>query len=886
MGHRIRRISTVGRRFRIGVFGLITGVVATPAFANSAVGLSVRLDRHAFYQGEEIPVRVVCANTEKARLQDLQLQVSIEGLVEQRRKITSLDINESASYLLRIPSSGLRSGRYSITIKLDSPQGRITCSEAQIYLARRPNADRMPVWLWPHKAFLDQLKPFDGRSKRTLDWWASHGFTEVAVGEGNSEAMLGALDYALTLGLNVCLMPNGGLVSAPSFEATDEEVWYQGLGDRELEQNNAAPRKLNPFHPKVIAWHDRENEQLMRRVADYPQIRSAFFNSEIVDQLTVNLNELGKQRMEQALGFGPQELGEPNFVQPGVVADDDRSLQFHRYVYKQGNGLAAANQRTADMVHRYRPDVLTINDPFRSRALLDGFSGIDVVGSWTYTNPDPKLMLYVETLRAACRNTDQIPLSTVTLLNYPGELTPSEKDWTMMGPGRLAVTTWINLSRAPRMLCYYFSSGCDPFAALEDDLKTPKKDVSEEALPPSTYSMIKRLAVEVLQPLGGLIRQCEVAPRRIAVLSSDTSALLRRREPLLGHYPNMQVHHFYTVLAMAHLPADIVLEEQIERHGLNGYDVLVLPQCDTLPMSVYDKVMDFHDRGGLILADQFLGPDIPGAVRFDFDFTYRKQVTAMAIAKGRGFADWNDHLQPDAARMEAVKGVSALEDQRIMESYAAMLRATLGDRIERAVDSSEPTALVSLLDAKGCRYLVVVNDKRDYDERVGKYRSELGEIVPQTVAITLSDWQDKELIAYDLMARKQLEVEKLDGCYRLDVDLTEVGGTLIALCPRSLEALDVTVPATVVRGAKTHASVRLLDAAGFTPLGLQPIRFSVYDTDDRVHEVSDYHLLHNGLATLELIPALNDPSGKWRIVVDDLITGRQSSATFDVISAE
>ncbi|MCI0331931.1 MAG: hypothetical protein L0228_01740 [Planctomycetes bacterium] len=865
---------------------MIVETAGSSGFANPAADLSMQLNRHAFYVGEEIPVEIVCTNTGSDPLEDIHLEASIDGLIEQQNEIASLEEKESIPCLLRMPSSGLRAGRYKIIIALHSPQGRVATCEAEISLARRPTGDRMPVWMWPHKAFLDQLKPFDDRSKRTLDWWASHGFTDVAVGEGISDGVLDGLDYALTLGLNVCLMPHGGLEATPSFGEQGEEVWFKGPGDQKLYGIAGKYRILNPFHPKVIAWHDRENEQLMRRVASYPQIRSAFFNSEVVDQLRVNLNVQGKQRMEEALGFGPEELGEHDFVKPGVVADDDRRLKFHRYVYKKGNGLAAANQRTADMLHRYRPDLLTINDPFRSWALLDGFPGIDVIGSWTYTNPDPKLMLYVETLRAACRNTDQIPLSTVTLLNYPGELTPSEKDWTMMGPGRLAVTTWINLSRAPRILGYYFSSACDPFNALEDDLTTPKKDISEEALPPSTYEMMQRLAEEVFQPLGGVIRQCEVEPRRIAVLNSDTSALIRDRKPLLGHYPNIQIQHFYTVLAMAQLPADIVFEEEIERYGLGGYDVLVLPQCDVLPKSVYDKVMDFHDRGGLIIADQYLGPEIPNVVKFAFDFSYRKHVTAIAIAKGRGYADWNDQLQPNTARMEVVKGVSALEDQKIMESYAAKLRATLGNRIERAVDCSEPTALVSLLDAKGCQYLVVVNDKRDYDERVGKYRAVLGKITPQTVTVTLHHWDDKELVAYDLITHQELKVEKLDGYYRFDVALTEVGGTLIALCPRSVESLDVTVPTTVVRGAKTHVSVRLLDANGHTPLGIQPIRLSLYDANSRLYEVSDYYLLRDGTGSFELNPALNDPHGTWRIVVDDLIASRQKSVTFDVIKGE
>lgn len=884
-GNQTQHASLADRGFRFGLFVLIAVVAATQALAGPAISVTVQLDRHAFYRGEEISARVYCTNLGEERLEDLELQATIAGLVEQTRAIASLGEGQSASFLLRIPSLGLRSGSYRLSVGLRSPQGLLGSAEEEVSIARRPNADRMPVWLWPHKAYLDQLVSFNDQGKRTLDWWADHGFTEVAIGDGYSDAMPQGLDYALTLGLNVCLMPNGGLVGAPGFDANDEDVWFKGEGDADLLPGDDTPGILNPFHPKVIAWHDRETERLMRRVVGYPHIRSAFFNSEIVDQLSANLNDAGTRMMEQHLGFSPQEIGEAHFLQPGVVADDDRSCLFHRYVFKRGNGLAAANERTAAMVHRYRPDIATITDPFRSCALLDGFPGIDVIGSWTYTNPDPKLMLYVETLRAACRDTHQIPLSTVTLLNYPGELTPSDKDWTMMGPGRLAVATWINLSRAPGMLGYYFSSACDPFSALEDDLKTPKKDVSEEVLPPSTYEMMRRLSADVIRPYGGLIRQCRVAPRRIAVLSSDTSALFRRREPLLGHYGNLQAHHFYTVLAMAHLPADVVFEEHIARHGLSDYDVLVLPQCDVLPKSVYEGVLDFQQRGGLIIADQYLGPEVPGALRFDFDFSYRKHVTATAIANGRGFADWNDQLQPDTAKMEAVEGVSALEDQTILESYAARLREAVDDRIVRAVDCSQPTAVINMLNARGGQYLVVVNDKRAYDERLGKYRSELGEIVPQTVAITLNEWNDDELVAYDLMARQKLNVQKLDGRFRFEVALTEIGGTLIALYPRSVANLNVSIPAATRRGSKAYASICLVDAAGLAPAGVQPIRVSLRDAENRAHESSDYYLLQDGTVTVEFTPALNDPTGTWHFVVDDLTAGFRAEQAFEVVDS-
>ncbi len=864
------------------IFALLS-LGAMPIDADASIGIKVQLDRHAFYCGEELSVRLFCANRADTQLEGLELQISLGSLVERSHAIGLLKSKQSFSQQFRLPTIGLRPQSYPLTATLRSSQGVLGKVVETVWIAQRPNPNQMPVWLWPHQAFLNQLTPFDDRSKKTLDWWADHGFTDVAVGEALSDDMLRGLDYAIRRGLHVCILPNGGLRGASEFDKVEEDdLWFK-IGENEFVlESKDGPKLLNPFHPRVAQWHRGQVEQLMGRLADYPQIRTAFFNTEIVDRLRVNQNQAGKRRMNEFLGFTPQEIGDPAFVQPGVLADDDRGYAFQKFVFQGGNGLAVANRRTADAVHRYRPDILTINDPFREHAWLGGFLGVDVIGSWTYTNPDPKLMLYVETLRAACRCTKHIPLSTVTMLNYPGELIPN-KSWTMMGPGRLAVTTWINLSRAPRMLGYYFSSACDPFASLEDDLVTPKKDVSAKALPPSTHAMMQRLAEQVIQPYGELVRRLNVAPRRVAVLSSAASGLYGRSERLLGYYSNLQVHHFYTVLAMAHLPADVIFDDQVRRFGLNDYDVLVLPRCEVLTESVYRTIRDFQDRGGLVIADQYLGPEIPDAISFDFDFTYRKKVTAVAIAEGRGYVNWNDHLQPDTAKLESMQGVSALEDQRILESYAARLRQTLDPRIVRSVDCDQPTALLNLLEGAGGRYLVVVNDRRTYDDRVGEYRAVLGKIVPQTVTITLNDWEHDQLTAYDLMARRALDVKKVDGLFRFEVALTDLGGTLVALYSRPLENLQVTVPAKVQQAEQGRIAIQWSDSQGVAPAGLQPVRVTLRDARGRIHAASGHVCLQRGFALVDFVPALNDILGTWRVTVEDLTTGKQAETIFEVI---
>ena len=182
-------------------------------------------------------------------------------------------------------------------------------------MAHRPNSDRMPVWLWPHKSYLNQLSArFSNTSQATLKWWAEHGMTDLAVGEGYTDDMPEVLDATLALGINANIMPNGGLTSETAFssEPPDSDVWYRGAGD----SGTSAHKLLNPFHPRVIAWHEAENEKLMRHVAGYPHIRMP---SSIQRSSTSSPPMPMKmaRRCSTAAGFRPGQLGERKICTAG-----------------------------------------------------------------------------------------------------------------------------------------------------------------------------------------------------------------------------------------------------------------------------------------------------------------------------------------------------------------------------------------------------------------------------------------------------------------------------------------------------------------------------------------------------------------------------------------
>lgn len=53
----------------------------------------------------------------------------------------------------------------------------------------------------------------------------------------------------------------------------------------------------NPFHPGVSRLQNEANRRLMEFVKDYLQVKTAFFNTEVVDQLGNSRNKAGLDLM-------------------------------------------------------------------------------------------------------------------------------------------------------------------------------------------------------------------------------------------------------------------------------------------------------------------------------------------------------------------------------------------------------------------------------------------------------------------------------------------------------------------------------------------------------------------------------------------------------------
>jgi hypothetical protein len=819
--------------------------------------LILELPRHAYFRGEQIPLTV--------KGPDIVTGSALEIWLGDQRALNGTAAGPSM--MTPVGTAKFKVGQYELKAVIHGA-GRIFSGTAKVSICRRPSANRIEVWLW------------GGGEKYYFD----HGFTItggpswVYYHQPDQAKHLEALDRRMERGVFASIYPCGGITrrDLKGVDPQAEDVAFLGAGRN-------AEALFNPFSPLVERVRRANNDQFMESIGWHPAVKVAFFNTELVDDLWLdNLNRAGVELTRRRLGFTRADRGKPKFVAPGVLADDDRGYRFQRYVYTEGSGLTYANRRTAEDVKRHRPDVWTLTDPYRQAALLGMFPGLDLVGTWTYTNNDPKLMLYVETMRAVTRGTGQRPLQTVTLLNYPGTLVPrsvtgpkegyappgvepGHVGWMLTGPDRTKEVSWIILSRAPKLIGYYYSSACNPqkYNRPEDQFRVPH----------ATSDAIQELSQRVFRPYGPMITRLGVAPRTVAVLSSQLSRLYGTSPRTIG-YPNQQIYGFYSVLAMAHLNADVLFDEHVEQGLLKDYQVLVLPKCEVVTEKMLGEIRALAQRGGRLISDQYLGPILPGVTRFDFDFSYRPKVNADAIERGVMFADWDDHLNPKTAALAAAQGVTADEDQRIMESYARRLKTGLAGRVEPDVELDTPKALVNVLEHGGVKYLVLVNDHRGYDGRTGRYKAILSKLLPQRVTVTLRRWSGS-LYAYDMLARKLLPATKTTAGLSFPVDLDQLGGKLIALCPARPTKLAITLHARKL-------SIAILDEQGRPLAGVQPLAVTVTDSTGQPTEYSDYYAATGGKLEIPLSPAVNDAAGPWRVRVEDLMAGMTAEQTFSV----
>ena len=746
--------------------------------------------RHCFYRGEKISLSFNLMNFVPHNLNDCRLRAQFGETELGIREIPLLS-TFGQNTVFEFESMEINSGRYPLRVTLEQ-NGEILAEETfSIAVAPPRKSGGMALWHWPSTVHYNALEADDAFAVKQLQRLADMGFTWAQFRAGwalhHPERAIRLIEEAMMLGVELGILienAGGGL-----FKFTPDDPPETRL----IPSDGSTSELANAFHPAFERRVCGHAEHLMTLFREFPSCSTVFMNSEVEDKLRLPCDSLSLQRHEKALGFPLERVVRKDCIfneklpgpVSGVIPDNDPEYRYALYYFKEGDGFTHTNRMLSETFHCRRPDLFTITDPLRNASVYGRFDGMDAVSSWTYTNPDPKAMLFTETLQCAAAPGNQAVVPTITLWNYAGTLVPSgsnrfAREQTLrMEPDRYTECAWLNFSRGVRAIGHYFGSPIEmTFAGGSPFLFSPE-----------TEQAIRDFSSRVLRPFGALARKTVPCRRKIAVLDSFASRIYGVSPRPYNHYPVYSVYNFYTLLAMAHLEADILFDESVTDGVLERYEMLVLPCCDTLPESVYKKVKAFAEHGGRVVADSFLRADIHGVIRFHFDFEYRKRVNANANTKKSDFAlkdDTNFRREWDEKQVE---GVPADRDQEIMESYASGLRRVLDPLGSwRMADCSTPRALLHCREYGSSRYVFITNDNRTWGDRVGSWKSMLEKGLPLELELSLEN-DGLFTAAYELVSGKPLALRCENGRCKVNLTLPAASGAIVALYPSVLSPL-------------------------------------------------------------------------------------------------
>jgi hypothetical protein len=839
--------------------------------------------RRCHYRGELAEFVFTLMNFFPYNLPGCRLAISVGELWADAHDIPVLSIN-ALNIKFSLDTATLKSGKYVLECRLFQRTKIVAETDFKITVCPARKSGLMQLWHWPATVHYNALEAGEVSARFEIDKLAAMGYTWAQLRANwaifNPGKATDLIEYAMACGIEMGILVENG--NGGCFRA-DRDVPQDA---RLIDSSGKITDMVFPHHPVVLNKQRILLERIMLLFRDLPSCTTVFMNSEVEDKLKLPCNPEALKMHEAALGFSPLEklkstervfaapYHDAPFTAPGVIADEAPEYLYAKYFFKHGDGFVVTNKTMAGVIHRYRPDMKVITDPLRLCSIYGRFDGADIVSSWTYTNPDPKATLFIETLLAEARPDNKDVIHTVTLWNYAGSLVPSGKDrfardkTLRMETDRFLENAWINFSRGPKGIGTYFGSPIEVFFENGDPF----------IFSPETEKAIGYFANNVMAPFGEMARKTVAVPRRAAILDSFASRVYGVSPRPYNHYQNYYIYNFYTVLNMAHIPADVLFDETVVERGLDGYELLVLPNCDTLPESVYKKILEFARKGGIVVADQYLRADIPGVIRFDFDFTYRSRVNANANARGVDFAVKDDTSFRKDSDEKQLAGITAEEDQKTLEAYAGKIREVLDPKIVRDVDCSSPRLLLNMREYDGVRYLFIVNDHRTYGERVGKYKSMLEKGLPEKAEFTIRN-PGFEPVIYELTNPRRIACRKSsDGNYRFELDVPAAGGCIVAIYQAGLEPVRIEVPPDIKRGICSFMKVSL----GNTD-GLQPLKITLADPEGCRNEFSGYYLAEKGAYSLEFMPAVNEPSGNWLIEISDLTSGSIASTQFNVL---
>ncbi|MBE2285154.1 MAG: LamG domain-containing protein [Prosthecobacter sp.] len=556
----------------------------------------------------------------------------------------------------------------------------------------------------------------------------------------------------------------------------------------------------------------------------------------------------------------------PGFPQDRVVPDDHPVLKYYRWYWTEGNGINAMSDAWYKAYERRKQEHVEtwfMHHPSVHQPSKAGSFGVAAhIGDQSGDTRDPLMagLCMDQQLAMAAAHKREIGVFGILPVGWERALaSPVSAEGTAgsiaqmdrvlpasrltMAPALLKANLWTMLSRPLKGLVINDGALLCPATGLE---RAPSGTTHPQAL-----EAMRDVADRLLKPLGPMLGRRQTWHSPVVLLESFTSQVMAGRGLYRGGASSSL--EVWLALQRAHIQTEMLYEESLLEGGLDGRQILIMPDCDVLPASVVEKIRNWQKDGGKVLADDHLCPGL----KADGSWIAKAPVPAVAPAEG---------VSPEAVSPPVEAAVPLPLSERL-----AVLCKDQGWKPRATCD--HPDVVLHASRSGEATVLFVINDRREAGTYVGQHGLVKERGLP--VATKLNFGQDKVNI-YDLTEASFLLPKREDAGLVVPLELGPSEGRVLLLSPVPLLEMQVEVPETAKRGYSAEVRVRLMTSGGRPMPAAIPVAVTIRDADGAPAEFDGHHVVENGELTLRLDLARNETPGAWEIRVRELASGMKA----------
>ena len=825
-------------------------------------GLELVSDRTAFVRMEEALLQLAVTNFQRSQLAGAIARVSVDKMREKEFKLPKID--SGTRYIIEYQlDTRLRPGEYRIKAYLEISGERLYESETSfpVVIVPRHLPHRMPVLMWGVGANnvlkeMDRLKDIGFTHVLGLDAnygkiWNAGQPTE-AQNQEEIAITKQMLNESLANGMSICAS------LSPGHWARNKKEFLRV--DRDGKPYEQRPDICGLF-PELRQFCYNVGASVAQTYGHFPAFDSTLLHTEVRDSARPCFHKHDHDAFREFSGFDiPAEIAGKNgvnykdlenFPESRVIEDDHPIYVYYKWYWKYGDGWNMLNTALHEgLKSTGRKNLWTFHDPAVRVASVYGSGGaVDVLSQWTYSYPDPiRIATATDELLAMAAGAEhqQQVMKMTQIIWYRSQTAPAGKeseekagtqsvwedtdpdaDFITIHPMHLREAFWTKNSRPIKGIMYHGWQSLVP-------VDTP---ASYRYTHPQTQHELARLIREVVEPLGPTLLQTPGVKSDVAFLESFASEMFAHR----GTYGwgESWAGDAYLIMQYAQLQPEIIFDETIIEHGLDGFRVLVMMDCDVITQTMADRIKAFQRNGGIIIGDNRLCPDI-------------KPDILIESYKRTGKAD---------------------EDKVALQERALKLREQLDSHYTRYVDSSNPEVGAYRRRYRSTDYVFAINDHREFGDYVGHHGLVMEHGLPSDAILTV---RRQSGFVYDLVHGHRVPATQANGKLRIVAHLEPCDGRLLMITDRDIKAVRIECPETVTMGEKVTCKISVVDQDGNPMDAILPVKVDILDPDGRPTEFSGFYGAADGILAITLDIALNDVQGAFLVRVKELASGQSA----------